>query len=192
MCLSRWLKLLSLGTLNSAQIRSNSVPSGAILDMVVIGTYFVEKSDQDAFSPSQRRGRIYLKQLTPTGTLKSVQRLDTDAVLDMKWAPNLDVPLLAVADAKGWVSIYQLNDDETGLEFKDKQSIKDGESVEDLSLSLDWNCRKSRPRSLQIVVSGSRGHLTLFTVNLGETKFHFEKRKHVCETSRFRSLDRGF
>ena len=32
-------------------------------DIVVVGTYFVSASDADTFSPSQRRGRIYLMEL---------------------------------------------------------------------------------------------------------------------------------
>ena len=32
-------------------------------DIVVVGTYSVSASDADTFSPSQRRGRIYLMEL---------------------------------------------------------------------------------------------------------------------------------
>ena len=36
-------------------------------DILVVGTYFVSASDADTFSPSQRRGRIYLMELKHQG-----------------------------------------------------------------------------------------------------------------------------
>ena len=60
--------------------------------------------------------------------LEVLQSLEVDAVLDMKWSCNTDArPLLAVADAKGTVSIYTLNQSRT-LVLKDSATIKEQES----------------------------------------------------------------
>lgn len=153
--------------------------SAGHLDKVVIGTYFVEKSDEGQFSPSQRRGRIYLQRLHKSG-LELLQSLDVDAVLDMKWSSH--AALLAVADAKGNVSIYQLVELTTGttndvtadddvkkasrLELKAKASIKDDDDDENLALSLDWNDRRSTSAGLRLVASGSKGNLVVFNITL--------------------------
>ena len=134
-------------------------------DILVVGTYSVTSSDADSFSPSQRKGRVYLAQLKDNRTLEVIQTLDTDAVLDMKWSHSvMSQPLVAVADAKGTVSIYALTLDKC-LKLQDKASIKDDASEEDLALSLDWNDRrKGFDQQLQLAVSGSRGNVVLFDV----------------------------
>ena len=62
--------------------------------------------------------RVYLMRLQE-GVLEVKQTLDMDAVLDMKWScTRVQTPLLAVADAKGAVSVYALDRDECMLELK--------------------------------------------------------------------------
>ncbi len=64
----------------------------------------VDKSEEDQFSGSQRRGRIYLQKFrrsneannqessgeTSATTLDLIQTLETAAILDLKWSPGAD------------------------------------------------------------------------------------------------------
>jgi len=163
-------------------------PTPGYQELLTIGTYFVSQSEAENFSPSQRKGRIYLLELVGgddsdsqaevgdrTG-LEVRQSLEVDAVLDMKWSCSTATggqPLLAVADAKGTVSIYNLTESNT-LMLKDQASIKQQDLApttkreqegEDIALSLDWNDRKGpNQNGLKIAVSGSRGNVILFDV----------------------------
>lgn len=62
----------------------------------------VDKSEEDQFSGSQRRGRIYIQRFRQTiepnsessneraATLNLIQILETAAILDLKWSPGAD------------------------------------------------------------------------------------------------------
>ena len=85
-------------------------PNKGYENILAVGTYQVEKSDDsETFSSSQRSGKITLHKID--NDLILLQTLNVAAVLDMKWAPeiinNSDdteiTPKLAVVDAKGMI-----------------------------------------------------------------------------------------
>ena len=85
-------------------------PNKGYENILAVGTYQVEKSDDsETFSSSQRSGKITLHKID--NDLILLQTLNVAAVLDMKWAPEINdnisdteiVPKLAVVDAKGMI-----------------------------------------------------------------------------------------
>ena len=83
-------------------------PCDGYQNIIAVGTYQVQTSDNSEFSTSQRHGRIYLHSVDKCFVL--LQTLNVAAVLDMKWSPQCfksskrstkKVPKLAVVDAKG-------------------------------------------------------------------------------------------
>ena len=102
----------------------------------------VDKSEEDTFSPSQRKGRIYLIEMNQDDDAveKSFQ-LECPAVLDMKWSPHLvgGKALLAAADASGSLKVYEMIATAESLSLKmvcEACVIGAG-----LALSLEWSTR---------------------------------------------------
>ncbi|KAI8822271.1 WD-40 repeat-containing protein [Chytriomyces cf. hyalinus JEL632] len=94
-----------------------------------------------------------------TGSL--LHRVETEAVLDLKWTHGGDAPVLAVADAKGGVSLVRVNEDS---ELEPLCSWSNQEK-DVLCLSLDWSnrleTRQSSATPPHIIVSQSNGNLSL-------------------------------
>ncbi|CAK9785764.1 unnamed protein product [Cutaneotrichosporon oleaginosum] len=110
-------------------------------------------------APAPRVGRLLLYALAGT-TPVEVQRLDTAAILDAKWAASR--PELAVADAEGGVTRYTLASD---LGAGERLVIADDTT---LVLSLDH-----RPGHEEIAASLSSGELALVDLASGSvTRWH--------------------
>ncbi|GAA5986423.1 hypothetical protein JCM5350_002916 [Sporobolomyces pararoseus] len=112
-----------------------------------------------------RTGRCYLFKIDRNGNnLKELQRIETPAILDMKWSPrpwNGYDNVLAIADAKGHVQLYSLDQETLQLSLIDIVTVSD-EST--LCLSLDWSTRHpSAPEPATIIVSLSNGSLAHLT-----------------------------
>ncbi len=146
----------------------------------------MDKSSEEKFSASQRRGRIYLHlakdgnegggdsdepPLSPKDFFH--QRLDTPAVLDLKWSAS---PLseeegspaaLAAADAMGRITLFSLEDDKNLEEVCSAEVAKDDEKgVKPLVLSLDWSDRRNkRSEGRRIVGSDSAGRVNVFSLS---------------------------
>ncbi|EIW68888.1 hypothetical protein TREMEDRAFT_31124, partial [Tremella mesenterica DSM 1558] len=106
---------------------------------------------------TERIGRVYLFRVVDE-RLVEIQRIETSAVLDMKWAPRTsDEPLLAISDAKGCITFYSLLPSYQ-LVLKDRIQVCEKTT---LCLSLDW-----APRGLyegNLIVSLSSGKLVLLS-----------------------------
>ncbi|CAD1478223.1 unnamed protein product, partial [Heterotrigona itama] len=140
-------------------------------DIFVCGTYQLMKENLTSNVSSKRLGRIYLFQTVRNGRLVLLQVLEVPAVLDMKWAPVTfqNKILLGVANSLGYLQIYQLkNDDENkSLDLLIQKRIADKDEV--LALSLDWcTGRLVNEINLKIVVSDSKGFVSLFELNENE------------------------
>ncbi len=86
-------------------------PAEGRTDLLAVGTYQVDKSDEEKFSADQRKGRIYLMRMRGDEALEVAFRMETAAVLDMKWSPrgmDADLAVLAAVDAKGDLALYKL------------------------------------------------------------------------------------
>ena len=108
-----------------------------------MNSHQVDKSVEDTFSPSQRKGRIYLIEMNrdEDAVEKSFQ-LDCPAVLDLKWSPHLvgGEALLATADASGCLKVYKMIATAETLSLK--MACQASVVEEGLVLSLDWSTRE--------------------------------------------------
>ena len=102
----------------------------------------VDKSEEDKFSPTQRKGRIYLIELhKDDDAVDKLFRLECPAVLDIKWSPNVvgGKALLATADASGSLKVYEVITTTESLSLKlacEASVVEEG-----LALSLEWSTR---------------------------------------------------
>lgn len=134
------------------------------LSYFVCGTYQLEGNTSESTSPPcRRKGRIYLFEFkTELNEFVELHRLETAAILDMKWLQqeNFEVPILAAANALGQIEVFTLENDhllrkttfELNTEFHNL-----------LALSLDWNWSTlSQPSDgRKIISSDSKGDVTL-------------------------------
>ncbi|XP_073828088.1 diphthine methyltransferase [Musca autumnalis] len=128
------------------------------------GTYQLEENKEgEEEKPCQRKGRIYLFEFDKlTKSLQELQRIETAAILDMKWLScnsGCEVPTLATATALGKIEIFQLEN--CKLKLIESVALKSDDD-NNLALSLDWN--QSNESSLQqILASDSKGNISLLS-----------------------------
>ncbi|XP_014611062.1 PREDICTED: diphthine methyltransferase isoform X2 [Polistes canadensis] len=156
------------------QLYADSVewcPIEPFKDFFVCGTYqLIENTESVAkneLKPSRRLGRIYLFQVVNGGNIKLLQQLETEGVLDMKWAHGMcnQKILLGVVNSLGYLQIYQLlSGNNEMLKLMTELKVND-QKEEILALSLDWSIGKysSKDNSIaKIIVSDSTGGTSLF------------------------------
>ncbi|ORY29533.1 WD40-repeat-containing domain protein, partial [Naematelia encephala] len=171
-------------------------PHSPYRDIFTCGTYQVLEPEPTAGPSSSssstevpkremnRTGRLYLFQVgNDQQTLEELERIDTAAVLDVKWSPRLD-PLgqavVAVADAKGWITIYALNNDKR-LHLKQRLEIA---SSSTLCLSIDWSTHQNEddfvlPNLIVSLSDGTLAHLT--ATSTGELEVDQQWKAHDFE-----------
>ncbi|XP_064210510.1 diphthine methyltransferase isoform X1 [Anguilla rostrata] len=142
-------------------------------NVLVCGTYQLQKTPDEAgvgsASPS-RVGRVYLFQFRQEGALcpplTEVQRIDTPAILDMKWChvPVSGLPLLGTATATGELKLYRLIDAQEGsCALEVLSSLELG--PDRLALSLDWSTGRGDSSSgMRVVSSDSAGCVNVLSV----------------------------
>lgn len=144
-------------------------PAEGFKDIFVCGTYQLEKNEESsAETKSKRFGRIYLFRVTKNGQLKLLNQLEVPAVLDMKWAHIVHKGriLLGVANALGFLQIYQLEKSEVES-LTLLSEIRISNEDECLALSLDWcsgRWTNETESNLKIVVSDSTGFVSIIEV----------------------------
>lgn len=137
-----------------------------------------EEVEEESSSPeTSRTGRLYLFSLDET-TPTELQRQETNAILDAKWDPHASVPELAVADAKGAVTVYSLESQQ--LQQRQKLQVTEDST---LVLSLAYS-----PTSSNLITSlsdGSLAHLTRFEseYTVGETWHAHDFEPWICTFS---------
>ncbi|GAA5922313.1 diphthamide synthase [Sporobolomyces koalae] len=136
------------------------------------GTYQVNKDEttpsvdgEQADPTVTRTGRCLLFSVDSDGSnLKELHRIESPAILDMKWSPrpwNGHEQVLAISDAKGHVQLHSLNLETNELSMIDDIVCAD-ENI--LCLSLDWSTRGPNPCDpATIIVSLSNGSLVHLT-----------------------------
>lgn len=85
----KWHKLQQIDTEYSAD-SVEWCPHHPMDNIVACGTYQLAKDDQGA---NLRLGRVLLYQLQDNQQLIELTRIDTPAILDMKWYINYDILL---------------------------------------------------------------------------------------------------
>ncbi|CAE6428788.1 unnamed protein product [Rhizoctonia solani] len=137
-------------------------------DILICGTYNLvkneegEKEAEDASKkPQERNGRCLVYEFNEGFmSLQEIQRIDTAAILDIKWSYNQSAfnPLLALAESVGRVQLYEWRGQEKSL--SNVQSIQVAEpSV--LCLSIDWNNRLVPQEAGALIVSRSDGEVSV-------------------------------
>ncbi|WWC87782.1 uncharacterized protein L201_002674 [Kwoniella dendrophila CBS 6074] len=121
-----------------------------------------DEIDAGPSKPTQRVGRLLVFQVGEDDSLEEIQRIETPAILDTRWAPHLDngKPTLGVGDAKGHVTLYALNPQTKRLEEVEPIQVDD-ELI--LCLSLDWSNRLNPSAPSTIITSLSNGNLSHLT-----------------------------
>jgi diphthine methyl ester acylhydrolase len=120
-------------------------------DRFVVGTYQLEKKDENVSSNNLRKGRIYLFHFDyESNQLKECQRIETDAILDQKWNGNF----LLTATSSGIVQKHELNDDNQLEEVTTIQLTP--EESQNLALSIDVDEDSSK-----VLASDSKGKISL-------------------------------
>ncbi|ADV19763.1 WD40 repeat domain 85 [Cryptococcus gattii E566] len=180
MSLSRAKSLANVDTLYSAD-SIEFCPFEGFQDLFICGTYQIvepkeggKKPDEDGSddeqppNQTQRVGRLLLFQVSQGHHLQELQKIETSAILDIKWSPNpKQEPQLAVADAKGRITVFGLDVETKRL--RDVQKINVADETK-LCLSLDFSNRRNSPDPTEIITSVSNGLLAhLIPVSSGYT-----------------------
>lgn len=143
-------------------------------NILACGTYQLHKGpdgagEEDA-TPS-RTGRLYLfefgQEAHMSPPLTELQRIDTPAILDLKWChvPVSEKPVLGMAAASGELLLYTLSVSQEGhCSLKALNSLEVG--VDRLVLSLDWSTGRGDSSDIRVVCSDSAGCVS--ALHLGE------------------------
>ncbi|WVQ74488.1 hypothetical protein IAR50_004089 [Cryptococcus sp. DSM 104548] len=124
-----------------------------------------DSDEEEEFVPqlTQRVGRLLLFQVDEECQPHELQRIETPAILDSKWSPHVRPgggPRLAVADAKGHITLYELNPNTKRLEEVQRIDVEDETR---LCLSLDFSHRLEPSIEPSIIASLSNGSLSHLT-----------------------------
>ncbi|KAL7748500.1 hypothetical protein RI367_006195 [Sorochytrium milnesiophthora] len=135
-------------------------PLAGLQDVLAVGTYQLREAEQQS-----RVGRLYLYQLQGVGgepSLVEMQRIECDAILDMKWSHQLhnDRALLGIAKSTGHISFHHLSVADRHMQDLCRFDLDDPAT---LVLSLDW--RNRRGGDPACVVSNSDGTVALLDVS---------------------------
>ncbi|XP_038212355.1 diphthine methyltransferase isoform X2 [Zerene cesonia] len=142
-------------------------PVEPFTDVLVCGTYQLDKSDEDQNVVKQKRlGRSYLFKINKnTPELCPVQSIDTSGILDQKWCYHRinDCPVLGIVTSEGCLQLYKLEDNDGTLNLNLWLETSIGENI--LALSLDWSTNKMTGVKPCVVVSDSGGNVTVWRVD---------------------------
>ncbi|XP_054467515.1 diphthine methyltransferase isoform X1 [Anoplopoma fimbria] len=141
-------------------------------DILACGTYQLQKGAGEEEAPPSRTGRLYLFEFRQEGSLSppltELQRIDTAAILDLKWChvPLSGRGVLGMATATGELQLYTLSDSqEGGRRLHTLSSLEVG--AERLALSLDWSTGRMDSSDVRLVCSDSAGCVSVLSLAEG-------------------------
>ncbi|XP_051278305.1 diphthine methyltransferase isoform X2 [Dicentrarchus labrax] len=141
-------------------------------DILACGTYQLQKGAGEESAAPSRTGRLYLFEFRRVGLmsppLTELQRMDTAAILDLKWChvPVSGQAVLGVAAATGELQLYTLSDSqEGGRSLQILSSFEVG--ADRLALSLDWSTGRMDSCDVRVVCSDSAGCVSVLSMAEG-------------------------
>lgn len=141
-------------------------------NILVCGTYQLQKGAGEEDATPSRVGRLYLFKLYEEASmsppLTELQRIDTAAILDLKWChlPVSEKTLLGMAAATGELQLYMLSDkQDCGPSLQLMSSFEVG--TERLALSLDWSTGRMDSSAVRVVCSDSSGCVSVLSLDDG-------------------------
>ncbi|XP_034027188.1 diphthine methyltransferase [Thalassophryne amazonica] len=133
--------------------------------ILVCGTYQLQRGPDgvgESNTNPSRTGRLYLFEFRQEGLmippLTELQRVDTAAILDLKWChiPVSEKALLGMAAATGELQLYTLSHSQEGRHsLQPLTSLEVG--TDRLALSLDWSTGRLDSSDVRMVCSDSAG-----------------------------------
>ncbi|KAJ0019622.1 hypothetical protein NQD34_007191 [Periophthalmus magnuspinnatus] len=155
-------------------------------NILVCGTYQLQKGTGEVDSTPSRTGRLYLFQFCREGPmtppLTELQHMDTAAILDLKWChvPVSERPLLGLAAATGDLQLYTLKDtQEGGRRLHTLSSAVVG--ADRLVLSLDWSTGRLDGSDIRAVCSDSAGCISVVSLEEGAVTIQSQWKAHDFE-----------
>lgn len=155
-------------------------------NILVCGTYQLQKGTGEEDATPSRTGRLYLFQFRREGPmtppLTELQRMDTAAILDLKWChvPVSERPVLGLAAATGHLQLYTLKDAQEGS--RRLQSLSSVEVGTDrLALSLDWSTGRLDSSDIRVVCSDSAGCISVASLEEGALTLQTQWKAHDFE-----------
>uniref|UniRef100_A0AAZ1XN76 Diphthamide biosynthesis 7 n=1 Tax=Oreochromis aureus TaxID=47969 RepID=A0AAZ1XN76_OREAU len=140
--------------------------------ILACGTYQLQKGGGEENATPSRIGRVYLFEFRHEGPmcppLTELQRMDTAAILDLKWChvPMSDRAVLGMATATGELQLYTLSRSQEGSHsLQSLSSLEVG--AERLALSLDWSTGRLDSSDVRIVCSDSAGCTSVLSLAEG-------------------------
>ncbi|XP_003974570.1 diphthine methyltransferase [Takifugu rubripes] len=135
-------------------------------NILVCGTYQLAGSVEEPDAAPSRIGRLYLFRFQSSDTpLTELQRLDTSAILDLKWChvPISEQTVLGMAAATGELHLYMLSENEEGNCYLQPLSNQEV-GKECLLLSLDWSTGRKDCSEVKLVCSDSAGCVNVLSM----------------------------
>lgn len=155
-------------------------------NILVCGTYQLQKGSWEDDAAPTRTGRLYLFEFRQEGPmsppLTELQRMDTAAILDLKWChvPVSERPVLGLAAATGDLQLYALKDSqESGHRLQPLSSLEVG--PERLVLSLDWSTGRLDSSDVRVVCSDSTGCISVASLEEGALTVQSQWKAHDFE-----------
>lgn len=154
-------------------------PHESFYNVLAASTYVLQEGERP-----NRSGSITLFDVdADAGQLQLIQRLETSGIFDIKWSPGvgegLGPPLLAQADADGWLKIRGLYGyDSNGSEMRGTQ-MKEmcGKCISSsMCLCVDWN-----PSATSMVVGLSDGSVSIISFQDSELDILQKWKAHEFE-----------
>ncbi|XP_041792784.1 diphthine methyltransferase [Chelmon rostratus] len=147
-------------------------PVSSSSDILACGTYQLQKGAGEEDATPSRTGRLYLfefrREASMSPPLTELQRVDTAAILDMKWChvPMSGQPVLGLAAATGELQLYTLSGSQEGSRvLQNLSSVEVG--PERLALSLDWSTGRMDSSDVRVVCSDSAGCVSVLSLAEG-------------------------
>ncbi|KAL5544171.1 hypothetical protein UlMin_007955 [Ulmus minor] len=149
-------------------------PHDSYQHVLAASTYTLQEGDQ----PS-RSGSISLFSVdAETPCFELSRRVETAGIFDIKWNPvggNLG-PLLAQADAEGYLRIHRLQSSSGGGEVLTLEEMSGQKVSSSMCLSLDWN-----PSATSITVGLSDGSVSILSLVESQLEVQEEWKAHDFE-----------